>query len=172
VKKSGVTVEFIGYRSLKRALNSAAPDMRKAMDKDIKGVVEPIRKRAKKLAPKEPALSGWARSPVRRKDGTGVFWPRDGIEKSIKVYIPSRGRRKGSDTWLVARRLVQGSSAGAIYTAGGTGGGGNNSPAAVRFRANMNAKHGKPTRSIYKALEEAGGNEKVNRQIIAIMRRW
>lgn len=160
--------DFVGYNSLKRAMAQAAPEIRKEMEREIRSIVAPIAANARQMVPPEPALSGWARSGVRRNDGKYILWDSKAARAGIRVFtgrVPSKYR-----AYTVARRIVQTSAAGAIFeTAGkvskGKGTSGQNFVRGLR-------KHGQPGRALYRAYDDAGGERVVVSKVENAIERW
>jgi hypothetical protein len=154
-------VDFVGYQSLKRALHQVSPELKKAMERDIRAPLKPIVDRTRKeLLKRDPAMSGLARSGIRQKYGSGavVKWP-GSSKPGARIFT---ARQRGVNV-LVARRLVVTGQFGAIISKAGYGPGGT-SPQGKRMVATIQSRYS-PMRSIYKSYDAAGGDSVVVRQV-------
>jgi hypothetical protein len=54
-------VEFAGVNDLRKALKAYAPDLDKALKKELTAIAEPLVNKARGYAPASPPLSNWGR---------------------------------------------------------------------------------------------------------------
>lgn len=148
-----------GYKDLKRVMSKVDPDLRREMDREIRSILKPIANRAKNLVP-VTALSRWMSSDTAVRAGAARMpaWNYEGIVRNIKV-VQGGKRLKGSARSAVWRIRNQEPS-GAVFELAGRG------PSRHSFVKAMR-KHGEPSRLIWRAWDEAGGDDTVTTKVVA-----
>ena len=164
----GLKTSIYGYNSMKRELKNFDPELRKAMDREIRGTMTGIVTRARSMVPDQP-LSGW------RTGGSGVWssrlgWDPSGIKSGIVIRQGGK-RSKGSATssaWSIKNGGGKKTAAGAVYELAGrksTGKG----PAGQSFISALSAAGGRPSRLIWRAWDDMGGEARVTQEILGIV---
>lgn len=154
--RSGWDLEasLYNYAETKVLMKNADPEMRKAMDKAIKELLNPIAKRAKSLVPEQP-LSGWNYGDAgeRYMPSRLPFWNATLAKRGIAVRQGGK-RSKGSAT-QAAWKITNSSAAGAAFEVAGKG------PSTSTFVRALQKTNSEPSRLIWRAWDEAGGDEKI-----------
>ena len=142
------------YAETKALMKETDPALRRAMDKKIRGYLTPVQRRAKSFVPDQP-LSGWnyGSAGQRYMDSRLPFWNPALAKRGISVRQGGK-RSKGSVTYA-AWKITNSSAAGAAFETFGKG------PSTHAFVKAIQNKHGKPSRLIWRAWDEAGGDEKI-----------
>ena len=156
---------FLNYNEMKRALKNADPDIRKEMDKTIRGFINPIAQVAKGLVPREP-LSGWAkREGSSSKWGSTLAWDATAVKRGIAVRQGKR-RPKGvpATSSVTAWGIYNRSPAGSIYELAGKASSGN-TPAGRNFVQVLTERGHRPSRLIWRAWTEHGGGAAIKRDV-------
>jgi hypothetical protein len=153
------------YAETKALMKQADPALRKTMDKTIKGLLTPISKRAKSFVPEQP-LSGWNYGDAgeRYMPSRLPFWNAALAKRGIAVRQGGR-RSKGSVT-QAAWKITNSSAAGAAFETAGRG------PSNSAFVKAIQSVHGKPSRLIWRAWDEAGGDNKIKRDVVATIHEY
>lgn len=149
-----------GYKDLQALLKTVDPDLRKEMNRTIRDVLRPIALRAKTYVPVQP-LSGWNYGGDRYAPSRLPFWNYDDTVRNIKIDQPSK-RAKGSALSTVWRIRNQAPS-GAVFELAGRG------PSTHPFVASLAKTHGRPSRLIWRAWDEAGGAKVVSKKVVDIV---
>lgn len=155
-----------GYTDFKNRLKKFDPALRKAMDREIRQALKPIADKAKSFVPDRP-VSGWRLGSDRVGAARFPDWDPASVKKGIKVR-QGGGRKRGNATQAAWK--IQNSDAGgaALELAGrktqGAGRSGQDLVSALTLY------HGKPSRLIYRAWDEAGGEKKITNEVTAIVR--
>lgn len=168
-----IQISFVDYNRMKRILKDFDPELRKAMDREIRGFLKPLAAEAKGAIPPAPPLSNWARQPASGSSKWGNFrrWDRSQIESGISVRQGGK-RFKGRAT-VSMWRLTNRNSAGAIYELAGRSSSGK-TPQGKAFIAGVNAAGGHPVstgegkpggRLIWRIYERAGGDKVVAKRV-------
>lgn len=157
------------YAETKALMKETDPALRKAMDKTIKGLLNPIAKRAKSFVPEQP-LTGWNyggagdRYPPNSSGNGLPFWNPSLAKRGIAVRQGGK-RSKGSVT-QAAWKITNSSAAGAAFETAGRG------PSQHAFVKSIMQQHGKPSRLIWRAWDQAGGDNKVVAQVVATIHEY
>jgi hypothetical protein len=160
VAQARTAVTVTGLRDLKRALTKVAPDLKKEMDKRIRIAIQPVRTKAQGSVPVAP-LSGWGTSG-QGKWATRLGWNSAVVRQGIKIN-QGAGRKKGSAV-LTAWRISNMNPAGAVYELAGRKSTGD-TPQARAF-INGLTRSARPSRLIWKAWDEAGGDSTVTPKVL------
>lgn len=170
------SVLIYGYNDFKRELKKVAPEVRKAMDAEIKGFVEPVTTRAKTLVP-NTVMTNWVkpRNP-RINPETGELsrwavraWDPGTVRKGITVRQNTKRSRGRADS--VAWRIQNKSAAGAIYETAGKKMK-PRSQSGVSFINNIMRIDSRPSRLIWRAWDDAGGEKKITAGVVAIIGKY
>ena len=151
------------YAETKALMKDFSPELRKAMDKEIRATLSPIAKRAKSFVPQQP-LSGWNYGDAgeRYSPGRLPFWNPSLAKRGIAVRQGGR-RSKGAVT-QAAWKITNSSPAGAALETAGRG------PSTHAFVQAIRNQHGKPSRLIWRAWDEAGGEKNITAKVVATIK--
>lgn len=146
------------YAETKALMKSAAPELRKAMDKTVRGFLNPVAKRAKSFVPEQP-LTGWnyGSNGQRYMPSRLPFWNAALAKRGISVRQGGK-RSKGAVT-QAAWKISNSSGAGAAFETAGRG------PSQHAFVNAIMQQHGKPSRLIWRAWDEADGDKQIVTQV-------
>ena len=168
---SGVDVAVYGYKDTMKALKSIAPDVAKQFDREIRDTIKPVAMSAKAKVPANPmgfrSKGNWDnRGPGVWSDRLG--WNQSKVRTGIRVQKGGKGRRNSGIS--VAWKVSNTNAAGAIFEIAGRKSAG--STAAGRaFRSNLSAKGGRPSRLIWQAWDDMGGDATITPKVVEIMDR-
>lgn len=153
------------YAETKALMKETDPALRRAMDKKIRGLLNPIAKRAKSFVPDQP-LTGWNYGDAgeRYMPSRLPFWNAAQAKRGIAVKQGGK-RSKGSVT-QAAWKITNSSAAGAAFETAGRG------PSKHAFVKSIMQQHGKPSRLIWRAWDEAGGDNKVVAEVVATIHEY
>jgi hypothetical protein len=147
-------VEFAGVDELRKALKAYAPDLDKALKKELKGIAEPVVNKARGYAPALPPLRNWGREG-------GRFPTYNGALVKAGIRFSTAKSRKNNRGFSSSIRIVNATAAGAIYeTAGRLPAGTKPSSRpnfAVAMGGEMKGKEKERGRLIYRAWAEDQG---------------
>lgn len=164
-------VVLFGIKETRKLLKDAAPDLMKAVDKEIRAILQEEVKMAKAEIPTQPPMSGWSATRGRTSgDGEWPEWKGGEISRSIKMKKGKKQYRKHHTFRYQSQliMLVNGSASGSIFELAGRKSSGS-SPAGRQFIANL-MRFGQPSRVIWKVMDN-GGADKVQRGMAAAYRR-
>jgi hypothetical protein len=105
-------VEFAGVNELRKALKDYAPDLDKALKKELTGLAKPIVTKARGYAPALPPLSNWGREGGRFPSYNGTL-----VKRGIR-FSTARSK-KNNRGFSSSVRIVNATAAGAIYETAG-----------------------------------------------------
>jgi hypothetical protein len=105
-------VEFAGVDELRKALKAYAPDLDKALKKELKGIAEPVVNKARGYAPALAPLSNWGREG-------GRFPSYNGALVKAGIRFSTAKSRKNNRGFSSSIRIVNATAAGAIYETAG-----------------------------------------------------
>jgi hypothetical protein len=105
-------VEFAGVNDLLKALKTYAPDLDKALKKELKGIAEPVVTKARGYAPALPPLSNWGREGGKFPSYNGAL-----VKRGIR-FSTARSK-KNNRGFSSSIRIVNATAAGAIYETAG-----------------------------------------------------
>lgn len=178
VVKGGFGVRLEGLDETLRTLRAAAPDLRKQLAKEIKGVGDEIVRDARALVPGKPPLSGWGYVP---KDPTGWAQARGRTPSrggaGFPTFVPSQvsagivaktTRPKGAQFGALLY-LLNKDAAGAILEVAGRKSDGTPGTAGPVFIDKLNDID-RASRVIWQAYDEKGRNKVQGALIRAVER--
>ena len=105
-------VEFQGVDNLRKALKSYAPDLDKALKKELAALAKPIVNKARGYAPAVAPLSNWGREG-------GKFPSYDGALVKRGIRFSTARSKKNMRGFSSSVRIVNATAAGAIYETAG-----------------------------------------------------
>ena len=124
------TVTMQGVNQTISALERFAPDLKKELDKEIRGVLSKVVTQAREFIPFDIHPSGWARhnknagliGPLQQGEGRGSFIPFDAAKAKAGIK-PVMSKPKSSKKGFVSYGygVIQRDPAGAIYETAGRG---------------------------------------------------
>ena len=161
---------FKGYKEFKKELQKFAPDIKRAMDKEVRNYLKPVVLDAQSMVPGSP-LSGWRTGPGRGANNTGGALPNydpETVRKGIKVRQGQKRGRRSGEAVVNAWEIRNEDGAGAAYEGAGRKGG--RSEQGRRFIAALSLYHGKFPRLIWRAWGKAGGDKKITVDVMAIVK--
>jgi len=160
-----LTLSLYNYDKFKNELKAFDPKLRRAMDKEIRGVLSPIADRARALVPDQP-LSNWKYGVGRypeNSDGNGLpYWDPSRARKGI--VVKQGGRRKTGSAEQAAWRISNLDGAGAAFELAGR------KKKNVLSESLLSANLGKPRRLLWRAWYEAKGWKLANQNIREIIK--
>jgi hypothetical protein len=158
------------YSKFKKELKAFSPELRRAMDREIRSNLTPIATLAKGYVPAN-VMRNW-----RKTDNPNAEWgPRIGFDQSeVKKGIAVRqgGKRARGNATQSAWRIVNRSGAGVIYELAGSksDGSGFNGRQFVENIRNVGGK--KTSRLIWRAWDESRGEERITDDIKTIVAKY
>jgi len=163
-------VVIFGYNDFKRELKNVAPELRKAMDAEIRDYLKPVVNRAKSRVP-GTVMRNWRRPKNARGNSLWAerAWDAGEVRKGIVVRQNTR-RSRGqavAAAWLIQNK----SAAGAIYETAGKKSAGKGASGRAFVNA-IQLAGGRPSRLIWRAWDEAGGDRQITRQIVATTEKY
>lgn len=158
-----------GYTDFKKRLKEFDPELRRAMDREIRGTLKPIASAAQAMVPERP-LSGWRIGSDRGK-GPSQFpdWDAANVRKGIKVR--QGGRRKIGNATQSTWRIRNLDAGGAVFELAGRRSTGNGISGPFMISA-LSLYHGRPMRLIWAAWDQAGGAKTITRDVTEIIRAY
>jgi len=108
-------IEVEGVKEMRRAIRLFAPDLSKALDKELRRVLTPIVRKAKGFVPTQSPMSGWS----ARSFSEAKFPPF--VASTIKsgIGLSTKPGRTNSKGFTSNARIFNNSVAGAIYETAG-----------------------------------------------------
>ena len=158
-----------GYNDFKKQLKTLEPDggaLRRAMDREIRAVIKPVAARAQALVPDRP-LSGWRLGNGRVGKLNMPDWDQSEVRKNIK--LKQGGRRSRGNATQAAWKITNLSAAGSVLELAGKKNRGNPRMGPT-FISALTLYHGKPSRLIWRAWDEAGGEKKITADVQNIVK--
>lgn len=151
-------VVLVGLKETKKALKDHAPELLKAMNKEIKGIGNDLSSFARTKIPESSPARGWRTVPAaspRSRGGAGwPAWNPGEMKKGVK-FKTGGTKKKGSATQS-AYSLINESAAGAIFEIAGRSASGSGSGVSLINDLNQTSK---ASRIIWSALDERGKRE-------------
>lgn len=154
-----------GYNDFKKRLKEFDPELRRAMDREIRAVLKPVATKAQSYVPERP-LSGWRLGSDRVGTARMPDWDQGEVRKNIKVR--QGGKRSRGNATQSAWKISNLSAAGSVLELAGkvkTG----NPPMGHVFIKALTLYHGKASRLIWRAWDEAGGEKKITAEVFGIV---
>jgi hypothetical protein len=105
-------VEFAGVNNLRKALKEYAPDLDKALKKELAALAKPVVTKARGYAPAVAPLTNWGREG-------GRFPNYDGAKVKAGISFSTAKSRKNNRGFSSSVRIVNRTAAGAIYETAG-----------------------------------------------------
>ena len=169
-----MSVKLDGVKETLRAIRKIDPELLKEMNKEIKGIMIPIRDKARGYAPTVAPLYNWdeqtyATRVVKPREATGRKFPLYQAEAARKgIYYSQSPSKRNKNGWSSQYIVANSSASGAIYeTAGRKNPGGssrsrsNNPGAGSNFISRMGPLYGQTQasrgRMIFRAWAEDQG---------------
>lgn len=159
-----------GYNDFKKELKQFDPELKRAMDREIRRYLKPVITDAKSLVPALP-LSGWRTGSGRGASNKGGALPNydpDAARKGVVLRQGQKRKRKPGEAVVSAWELRNQDGAGAAFEGAGRRGG--RSEQGRRFIAALTLYHGKFPRLLWRAWGNAGGDRKINADVFAIVK--
>lgn len=169
-------VHFYDYGRMKKLLKDFDPELRKAMDREIRGFLKPLASEAKGLIPAQPPLRNWAREPLKADSRWGHWRRWDASQIASGINVRQGGKRFKGRAVVSMWRLNNRNAAGAIYELTGRSSSGK-TPQGKAFVAGIERKGGHTNRTgegkaggrlIWRVYEDAGGDRKVAARVYEI----
>lgn len=158
-----MSVAIVGYKDTMKALRSMAPDIAKQFNAEIRDAIKPVQALARSKVPARP-MRNWDDS------GPGVWsqrlgWNSAKVRRGITISQGGRGRR-GAGT-SVAWKVMNKDAAGAVFEIAGRKSSGS-TLAGRAFRANLTLRGGRPSRLIWQAWDDLGGDQHIAPKVVEI----
>lgn len=178
--QEALEVHFYDYNKVKKLLKDFDPELRKAMDREIRGFLKPLAAEAKGLVPALPPLSNWARQPKTSNSDWGGFRRWDAGQIKAGINVRQGGKRLRGRATVAMWRLNNRNSAGNIYELAGRASSGK-TPQGKAFIAGIIERGGETRhtgegkrggRLIWRVYEDAGGDREVARQVYETANRY
>jgi hypothetical protein len=158
-----IKVVFYGYNDFKKLLKEFDPELRKAMDKEIRDSLKPLASKARGLVPIAP-LSNWTRPPEHVSDDSWKgyrVWDPENVRKGI--VIRQGGKRFRGRATISMWRFANRNAAGSIYELAGRRGG--KTPQGRAFIRNLNNAGGKASRLIWHVWDQENAEGKIEKNV-------
>jgi hypothetical protein len=175
-------VHFYDYNRMKKILKDFDPELRKAMDREIRGFLKPLAAEARGIVPARAPVSNWGREPLTinpEKSWSGYRrW--DAAQVASGISVRQGGKRFRGRATVSMWRLTNRNAAGAIYELAGRRSR-ENTPQGEAFIRGIEASKGHTNRTsegkpggrlIWRVYERAGGDRVVAKRVIDIAERY
>jgi hypothetical protein len=156
-----LTLSLYNYDKFKNELKEFDPKLRRAMDKEIRNVLQPIANTARGLVPDQP-LSGWRYGDERYTPSRLPYWNPSTARKGI--VVKQGGKRKSGFAEQAAWRISNLDGAGVAFELAGR------KKKNVLSESLLSANLGKPRRLVWRAWYEAKGWKLANQNIREIIK--
>lgn len=173
---SGISV--YGLTELRRQMRQFAPDLAKAMDDEIKGLLAPVVERARSMVPDSEPLGRWndkvfrpgsrqSYSPYgKRWEYERLEWDSSAVRRGIRMTVGTSRRKRGSH-YRGAYAVLNRDAAGAVYELMGSG------ISRVPMVGNVRSSSGiSGKRLIWRAWDELGGSQRIRQRVVDTIRRY
>lgn len=168
-----VKVILYDYNELKKKLKDTEPEMAKAMNKEIRDYLKPVSVMAKNNVP-EVAMRNWRKAKAPRGGkawGERRGWDQSEVKRGISIRQGGKSKAKAAKGHPIAAwKLTNRSAAGAIFEVAGRRSGGKG-VAGQSFVAALN-QHGRASRLIWQAWDDAGGEKKLTTEVADIIHKY
>ena len=159
----GMSVAVYGLKDTMKALRSMSPDIAKQFTREIRDAIMPVQTLSRSKVPQR-AMRNWD------DRGTGVWsqrlgWNATKVRRGITIKQGGRGR--GGTGVSVAWKIMNKDAAGAIFEIAGRKSSGS-TRAGVSFRSNLTYQGGRPSRLIWQAWDELGGDQHITPKVVEI----
>lgn len=155
-----------GYNEFKKALKEADPKLRRAMDKEIRDILKPVVSSARSAVPEQP-LSGWRLGNDRTGPQRMPDWDQATVRKGIT--IKQGGKRSRGNSTQSAWKLQNASAAGEVFEVAKKQ---RTKPSGGVFTSALTLYHGNTSRLIWAAWDKAGGEKKLSREVLAVVKMY
>lgn len=165
------TVVFYGYNEFKKLLKEFDPELRKAMDKEIRDSLKPLANKARTLVPAAP-LSNWTKPPEHAGDRSWKgyrVWDPENVRKGI--VIRQGGKRFQGRATVSMWRFANRNAAGSIFELAGRASQGK-TPQGRAFIRNLNANAGKASRLIWRVWDEENAEKKIENHVFKMVNEY
>lgn len=158
-----------GYNEFKKALKEASPELRRAMDKEIRDILKPVVSSARAAVPAQP-LSGWRLGNARTGDPDGARTP-DWDQATVRkgITIKQGGKRSRGNSTQSAWKIQNASAAGEVFEVAKAR---RTKPSGDIFTKALTLYHGNTSRLIWAAWDKAGGEKKLSRDVEAVVKMY
>jgi hypothetical protein len=156
-----LALSLYNYDKFKNELKEFDPKLRRAMDKEIRNVLQPIANTARGLVPDQP-LSGWRYGDERYTPSRLPYWNPSTARKGI--VVKQGGKRKSGFAEQAAWRISNLDGAAAAFELAGR-----KKATNVLGDSLLAAGLGKPRRLIWRAWYESKGWQTANKSIRQIV---
>lgn len=169
-----VKVILYDYHDVKKQLREQEPELAKAMNKEIREYLKPVSVLAKGKVDRV-VMSGWRkRQGAHGKEQWSARrgWDQAEVKRGISIRQGGRSKAKAAKGKPIAAwKLTNRSAAGAIYEVAGSrtsgkGVAGQNFVTAIRDHG------GRPSRLIWQAWDELGGEKKLTAEVVDIIHKY
>lgn len=166
---------FEGYNEFKKALKAASPELRKQMDREIRALLKPVVNDAKARVPVQP-LSGWRIGNGRVGENGGSRLP-DWDQSTVRKGIVLRqgGKRSRGNSTQSAWKMQNKSAAGQVFELAKE----QYAPAVKGYKNSgrifttaLTLYHGETSRLIWAAWDAAGGEKKLTRDVMVVVKTY
>lgn len=162
-----------GFRATKKLMRELEPDLLKALNKEVRRQLEPVISLAQRNTPSQLPLRRW-RTPAnpntrpsyspygRRWDYARLEW--DGAQAKREIVLRQKSRRKRGSVDRTIYQLQSNNPANAVYELMGRG------KSKVHMVGNVGRKFPGTGRVLYRAYDQLGGDDRVERQVVDTIR--
>jgi len=122
-------IQVSGYNNSVRAIERLAPDLKKALDKEVRGILSTIVNQARDHIPYDVHPSGWMREnknagligPLQQGQGRGSFVRFDAAKAKAGITSTSPSNKSTASGFRNSYGVIQRDAAGAIFETAGRG---------------------------------------------------
>ena len=122
-------IQVSGYNNSVRAIERLAPDLKKALDQQVRGILSTIVNQARDFIPYDIHPSGWAREnknagligPLQQNQSRGLFVRFDAAKAKAGIVSASPSNKSTSSGFRNSYAVIQRDKAGAIFETAGRG---------------------------------------------------
>jgi hypothetical protein len=160
----GLETTVYGFNEFKKELKAFDPALRKAMDKEIRDTMTGIVAKARGMVPEQP-LSGWRVGGAGDRYGGKArlpYWNASLAKRGIVVR--QGGKRSRGSATTAAWRIANQSAGGAVFEYASSG------PSESAFVKAIQNVGGRPSRLIWRAWDQAGGEDRIAKEILGIVK--
>jgi hypothetical protein len=170
-----VSCALEGYNTFKKQLKEADSGLRLEMDREIRGILKPVAAHAKQLVPNS-VMRNWRtpRKPRLDREGNASKWSLRGWDASRVqrgIVVRQGGRRATGYATSTAWSIQNKSAAGAIYETAGKNSAGHGVNGRA-FVAAILSSGGRPSRLIWRAWDEMGGEKKMTSDVVEVIEKY
>ena len=122
-------IQVSGYNNSVRAIERLAPDLKKALDNQVRGILSTIVNQARDHIPYDVHPSGWAREnknsgligPLQQGQSRGLFVRFDAAKAKAGITSASPSNKSTASGFRNSYAVIQRDAAGAIFETAGRG---------------------------------------------------